>query len=513
MADGQGGARAPRRLKYCVDGEWRDSACETYLPVSDSSTGEVFAETPACTAEEVAGAIESAHRAFDDWSAKPASVRTQVLFRWKTLLEEHMEELAQLTSRELGKNLEEARGEVVKIIEACELAVGAPMLLKGESLMNVSGGHDTVSFREPLGVFTGIAPFNFPAMIPFGWMLPLCIVTGNTLVLKLRSMVPTTGMRLLELLQEAGLPRGVVNVVTCRPAEAEVLLTHPAVRGVSFVGSTKTGLHVDSVAAAHGKRVQAQTEAKNHGLVLRDAALERAAAGIINSTFGCAGMRCMALPVCVVEEAVADEFLDHIVRFARQRVVGCAYDPKTELGPVVTAAHKRFVTGWIDKAIEEGAELVLDGRGAVVPGFEDGFFVGPTIFDHVTEEMACGREEVFGPVLFIKRVQDFEEGLAIMNGSRFANGSCIFTESGYHAREFARRTHAGMVGINVGIPVPVSFFPFSGHKQSFFGDAHVLGTDGVRFYTETKCVTSRWFTPEDRQTTKVGTWEGTVNRS
>ncbi len=500
-------------LKYCVDGEWRESGTETYLPVSDSSTGEVFAEAPACTATEVGAAIESAHEAFQSWSAKPVAVRTQVLFRWKALLEEHMEEIAYLTSRELGKNLEEARGEVVKIIEACELAVAAPMLMKGESLMNVSAGHDTVSYREPLGVFTGIAPFNFPAMIPFGWMLPLCIATGNTLVLKLRSMVPTTGMRLLELLQEAGLPKGVVNVVTCRPAEAEVLLTHPAVRGVSFVGSTRTGLHVYGVAAAHGKRVQAQTEAKNHGLVLRDAALERAAAGIINSTFGCAGMRCMALPVCAVEESVADEFVGYMTRFARERVVGCAYDPATELGPVVTAEHKRFVTNWIGKAVEEGAELVLDGRDVRVPGHEGGYFVGPTIFDHVTEDMACGREEVFGPALFIKRVKDFEQGLAVMNASRFANGSCIFTESGHYAREFARRTHAGMVGINVGIPVPVSFFPFSGHKQSFFGDSHVLGTDGVHFYTETKSVTSRWFTTEDRQQTKVGTWEGTVNRA
>lgn len=500
-------------LKYHVGGEWRESVTDTYLPVSDSSTGEVFAETPACTPGELRHAIETAHKAFDDWSAKPASVRTQVLFRWKALLEEHADEIAYLTSRELGKNLDEARGEVVKIIEACELAVGAPMLMKGESLMNVSAGHDTVSYREPLGVFTGIAPFNFPAMIPFGWMLPLCIATGNTLVLKLRSMVPTTGMRLMELLHEAGLPEGVVNVVTCRPQDAEVLLTHPAVQGVSFVGSTPRGLQVYATAAAAGKRVQAQTQAKNHGLVLRDAALERAAAGIINSTFGCAGMRCMALPVCVVEEAVADEFVAYMKDFAQQRVLGCAYDPKTELGPVVTAEHKRFVTGWIDKAVEEGAELVLDGRDAGVPGFPGGYYVGPTIFDHVTPEMRCGREEVFGPVLFIKRVKDFEEGLAVMNASEYANGACVFTESGYHAREFARRSHAGMVGINVGIPVPVSFFPFSGHKQSFFGDSHVLGSDGVHFYTETKCVTSRWFTPEDRRTTKVGTWEGTVNRS
>jgi malonate-semialdehyde dehydrogenase (acetylating)/methylmalonate-semialdehyde dehydrogenase len=362
-------------------------------------------------------------------------------------------------------------------------------------------------------VFTGIAPFNFPAMIPFGWMIPLAIVTGNTYVLKAASMVPLSAIRCLELLHEAGLPRGVVNLVTCGRNEAEILLTHPEVKGVSFVGSTDTGKHVYSVAAAHGKRVQAQTEAKNHGIVLKDASLERAARGIINSTFGCAGMRCMALPVVCVENAVADQFIDYLVRFGKERVIGCSYDPKTELGPVVSGEHKKFVTDWIAKGVAEGAELILDGRGTVVQGYEGGFFVGPTIFDRVTESMSCGTEEVFGPVTFIKRIDDFEEGLAIANGSRFANGSCIFTESGYYAREFARRTHAGMVGVNVGIPVPVSFFPFSGHKQSFFGDKHVLGRDGIDFYTETKCVTTHWFSEEEKKVTKVGTWEGTTTRS
>ncbi len=322
-------------LKYCVDGEWRESTTDTYMDVTDSSTGEVFAKAPCCTAAEVEGAIESAHKAFQTWSTTPVQRRTQVLYRWKALLEEHAEEITYLCSRELGKNLDEARGEVIKIIEGCEVGVSAPMTMKGESLMNVSTGHDTVSYREPIGVFAGIAPFNFPGMIPFGWMLPLCIVTGNTLVLKLASMVPTTGMRLLELLYEAGLPKGVVNVVTCSRVEAEIMMTHPLVRGVSFVGSTSVGKHVYSLAAAHGKRVQAQTEAKNHGLVLADASLERAAAGIINSTFGCAGMRCMALPVIVVENAIADEFIGYMMESAKQRVVGCSYDPKTELGPVV----------------------------------------------------------------------------------------------------------------------------------------------------------------------------------
>ena len=501
-----------KRLKYCVDGEWKESKTNRWMPVTDSSTGQLIAETPACTAEEVAEAVESAAAAFPDWADKPVSVRTQVLFRWKQLVEMHLEELTRITAMELGKNLEESRGEYIKIIEAIEVAVAAPMLMQGRAMMNVSKGHDTVLYREPLGVFGGIAPFNFPAMIPFGWFIPLAIVTGNTYVLKAASMVPLSSIRSLELLQEAGLPKGVVNFVTCGRNEADVLLTHPDVKGITFVGSTSVGKQVYSKAAAHGKRVQAQTEAKNHGIVLKDAALERAARGIINSTFGCAGMRCMALPVVCVENSVADQFIEYLVRFGKERVVGCAYDPKTELGPVVSAEHKKFVTDWITKGVEEGAELILDGRSTVVPGYEGGFFVGPTIFDRVTEEMSCGREEVFGPVTFIKRIDDFEEGLAIANASRFANGSCIFTENGYYAREFARRTHAGMVGINVGIPVPVSFFPFSGHKQSFFGDKHVLGSDGIDFYTETKCVTTHWFTDEEKKATRVGTWEGTTTR-
>src|SRR5450830_896663 len=347
-------------------------------------------------------------------------------------MEEHMEEIALLASTELGKNLDEARGEVVKIIEACEVAVATPLTMKGESLMNVATGHDTVSSREPLGVFAGIAPFNFPAMIPFGWMLPLCIATGNTLVLKASNLVPMTGGRLLDILYEAGLPKGVVNLITAEKEEAEVLLKHPAVRYVSFVGTTPVG-----------KRVQAQTQAKNHGLVLRDASLERSARGIVNSTFGCAGMRCMALPVICVENEVADAFVALMKKFAGERVMGAAYDAKTELGPVGSAAHQQSVMHWIDKGVEEGADLILDGRGVVVPGFEGGHFVGPTIFDNVTPEMTCGWEEAFGPVLFIKRVEDFEEGLALINHSQFANGSCIFTESGYYSREFARRTHAG----------------------------------------------------------------------
>jgi len=503
-----------KTLKICIDGEWRESRTDKYMPVTDSSTGLVIANAPQSTVGEVEEAIKAAHEAFLTWSELSIQKRIQVIYRWKGLLEAHIEELAVICSTELGKNLDESRGEIIKIVEACETAMSAPMTMKGEAMMNVSTGHDTVSYREPIGVFAGIAPFNFPAMIPFGWMVPLCIATGNTFVLKAASMVPMSAIRLLELLQEAGLPKGVVSLVTCGRNEAEIMMKHPLVRGVCFVGSTKVGLHVYSMAAAHGKRVQAQTEAKNHGIVLEDAALERAAAGIINSTFGCAGMRCMALPVICVQNSVADEFIGYMKKFAEQRVIGCAYDPKTELGPVVSADHKAFVSGWIDKSIEEGAELVLDGRNPTLPPeFENGFFLGPTIFDNVTPDMSCGWEEVFGPVTFVKRVDDFEEAITLANRSRFANGSCIFTESGYYSREFAKRSHAGMVGVNVGIPVPVSFFPFAGHKESFFGESHCLGSDGIHFFTETKCVTTRWFTEVDKKQKKVSTWEGTIDRT
>jgi len=500
------------RKKYCVNNEWLESKTTKYMPVTDSSTGKVIAEVPCCTMDEVQAAIQAASQAFPGWSNTPVTKRSQLLFAAKQIFDEHLDELVVLCAKELGKNLDEAKGDILKAIEVTEVACGIPSLMKGQSLMNVSGGIDTVMYREPLGVFAGIAPFNFPAMIPFGWMIPLCIATGNTFVLKAASMTPLTSMRMLELLIEAGLPKGVVNLVTCSRNEAELLLTDPAVKGVCFVGSTPIGLHVYKTAAAHGKRVQCQTEAKNHALVLADAPLERVAAAVINSGFGCAGMRCMALPVVCVEESVADEFVAILVKMAKAYKVGCAYDPTTELGPLVSAEQKKSVVEWIAKGVEEGAKLVVDGRGVVVPGFEDGFFVGPTIFDHVKPGMTIGDSEIFGPVVCIKRVKNFEDGLAIMNANPFANGSAIFTQSGHYAREFAKQTDGGMVGVNVGIPVPISAFPFSGHKQSFFGDLHCMGNDGVAFFTEAKSVTSRWFDEAEKKVTKVSTWEGTMTR-
>jgi malonate-semialdehyde dehydrogenase (acetylating)/methylmalonate-semialdehyde dehydrogenase len=499
-----------KKMKFFAGGKWHESKTGKHMDIYDPSTGAVIAQTPCCTEAEVNLAIKSANDAFSAWSGTPAVKRAQVLYKFRELLEKNLDELTHMLCRENGKVWEEARGDVLKVKEAAEFACGIPSLITGESLMNASAGFDTVLYREPVGVFAGIAPFNFPAMIPMGWMMPLCIAAGNTLVLKAASMTPMTSMRCAELLQEAGLPDGVVNIVTCSRNEAELFLKHPDVRGITFVGSTSVGMHIYATAAANGKRVQALCEAKNHALVLEDAPLERTARGIINAAFGCAGERCMALPVVVAQASIADKLVELLVMFAGELKVGPAYDKTSELGPVITENHRQSVLGCIEKGIKEGAKLVLDGRTVRVKGFEKGFYLKPTIFDHVTPEMAIGNEEIFGPVLCIKRVRGFEEGLRLMNNSKFANGSVIFTQNGHYSREFAKRTHGGMVGINVGIPVPVGVFPFTGHKNSFFGDLHALGKDGVRFYTETKAVTSRWFDEEEIKKDRVGTWDGTI---
>ena len=500
------------RMKYCVGGQWLESKTDKWMEVTDSSTGEVIAEVPCCTAEEVEAAIAAADAAFPEWSMTSMSKRTQMMFKWRNILVDHLEELTVLCAKELGKTLSEARGDVLKAIEPTELACATPFVSQGAASLQVTTGFDTASYRVPLGVVAGIVPFNFPAMIPWGWMVPLAIATGNTVVLKAASYTPLTSMRIMELFyEEAGFPKGVVNLVTCSRNESELFLTDPRVKAVTFVGSTSIGKHIYSVAAAHGKRVQAQCEAKNHALVLEDCDLESSTNAIINSTYGCAGMRCMALPVIVVQESIADKFVALLKKKAEALKIGCAYDPETQLGPVVNAKHKESVCNWIQKGIDEGAELVLDGRNVVVPGFENGYFVGPTILDKVTADMIIGDREIFGPVTVIKRVKNFEEGLAVMNANPFANGSVIFTQSGYYARQFELLTDGGMVGINVGIPVPSAYFPFSGNKDSFYGDQHVLGLDGVRFYTRAKTVTKHWY---DEQSAKkaMDTWEGTVER-
>lgn len=499
-----------KQVKLFINGKFVESKTETYTDAFDPSTGEVIAKVPCCTADEVEEAIAAAKAAYPAWSATPVKKRVEILYKVRELLYEHMEELTMSVAVENGKNWAESEGDVLKAIEGTEQAISAPSLMMGESLMDASKVFDTVSYRTPMGVFAGIVPFNFPAMIPMGWMTPICIACGNTIVLKAATFTPQTCLRIAELYKEAGLPDGVINIVTCSRQEAELFLTHPDIVGITFVGSTSVGKHIYSTAAAYGKRVQALCEAKNHALVLEDAPIERTAAGIINAAFGCAGERCMALPVVVVQESIGDQLVEALVRKARELKVGPAYDKSTGLGPVINARHKAFVADWIDKGIKEGARVVLDGRDIVVEGKEGGFYIGPTILDHVKPDMTVGDCEIFGPVLCVKRVKTFEEGLALMNANPFANGSVIFTQSGYYAREFSRRTDGGMIGVNVGIPVPVGMFPFNGHKQSFFGDLHTLGKDGFRFFTERRVVTTRWFDDEEKKATNVSTWDGTI---
>ena len=495
-----------KRLKMFVGGKWISSKTNAYSPVYNASTGEVIAEAPRCLVEEVNDAVAAAKAAFEPWSETPAQQRVQVLFRFKALLDEHLDELATILAVENGKTHAEAVGSIQRGIEIVEFACGAPTLLMGESLENVSRGMDVVTWRQPLGVCAGIVPFNFPAMIPM-WMFPISIACGNTFVLKAASMVPNTAARLMQLLQEAGLPNGVVNMITCGRESVKLLLEHPDVKAISFVGSTSVGLEVYRTAAANGKRVQALTEAKNHALVMPDCIPTRSAQGIVNAAFGCAGERCMALPAIVAHEEIADELVELIVNAAREIKVTHACASDCGMGPLISAEHRASVISWIEKGVEEGAKLVLDGRKLAVPEHPNGFYLGPTIFDHVTEDMIVGREEIFGPVLCIKRVKSFEEGLKIINSSRFGNGSAIYTQSGRYAREFAHRVGAGMVGVNVGIPVPLGFFSFTGWKQSFFGDLHSHGKDGVLFFTEKKSVSYRWFEEADTNVKKVSTWD------
>ena len=500
-----------KELPLFINGNFIKSASGVYTDCYDPSVGNVIARAPCCTNGELSGAIASAGAAFPAWAATPVLKRVQILYRVRELIDKNLDELTLLLATENGKTWEEAQGDVLKAKEGTEQAIAAPSLMMGESIMDASTGYDTTLYREPIGVFGAIVPFNFPAMIPMGWIAPICIATGNTIVIKAATIAPQSALRFAELYKEAGLPDGVLNVVTCSRKETEQLLTHPGVKGITFVGSTSTGKYIYQTAAAHGKRVQALCEAKNHALVLNDAPIVRTAAGIVNSAFGCAGERCMALPAIVAENEIADALAAEIVKQASKLKIGPAYSKDTKLGPIVNKGQMDFILNWIETGVREGADLVLDGRAPAVPGgYENGFYIGPTVFDHVKPGMSVGDEEIFGPVLCIKRAGSFEEGLAIMNDNSFANGSVIYTQNGYYAREFVRRTHGGMVGVNVGIPVPIGMFPFAGHKDSFFGDLHCLGKDGYRFFTESKCVTTHWFTETEKLNNKVSTWDGTI---
>ena len=459
--------------------------------VYDPATGATRGEVAYASADETREAIAAAEAALPAWSATPPLQRARVMFRFKALLEEHLDELARLITVEHGKVFSDARGEVIRGMEVVEFACGIPQVLKGEFSESVGTGVDSWSQRQPVGVCAGITPFNFPAMVPL-WMFPVAIACGNTFVLKPSEKDPSCPLRIAQLLKEAGLPDGVLNVVNGDREAVDTLLTDPRVGAVSFVGSTPVAEYIYRTASAHGKRVQALGGAKNHMVVMPDADTENAASALVGAAYGSAGERCMAISVAVAVGDAADALVEAVQRQLRQLKVGSGLDDGVEMGPLVTREHLERVRGYVDLGVQEGAKLVVDGRALKVRGHEGGFFLGPCLFDGVEPAMRIYREEIFGPVLCVVRVPDLGAALRLVNGHEYGNGTAIFTASGEAARTFTQGVQAGMVGINVPIPVPMAFHSFGGWKRSLFGALHVHGPDGVRFYTRLKTVTSRW---------------------
>ncbi len=460
-------------------------------PVFNPATGAAIARVSLADAAVVARAVAAAKAALPAWADTAPLKRARVMFRFKQLLDAHFDELAALITREHGKVLADAKGELTRGLEIVEFACGIPQLLKGQYSDNVGGGIDNWSLRQPVGVCVGITPFNFPAMVPM-WMFPLSVACGNTFVLKPSERDPSTSLALARLLEEAGLPRGVLNVVQGDQETVAALLAHPDVAAVSFVGSTAVAEHIYVEGTRHGKRVQALGGAKNHMVVMPDADLDQAADALVGAGYGSAGERCMAISVAVAVGNVADELVAKLAARIRALKVGDGSGPGTDMGPLITAAHREKVVGYIEDGVRAGAKLVVDGRGLQVAGREGGFFLGPSLFDRVEPAMKIYREEIFGPVLSIVRVPDFAAALELVSGHEYGNGVSCYTSDGGIAREFARQVKAGMVGINVPIPVPLAFHSFGGWKRSLFGDHHIYGEEGVRFYTRYKSVMQRW---------------------
>ena len=459
--------------------------------VFDPSTGEVARHVALGGAREVDAAVEAAQAALPAWSATTPAERARVLFRYRALLDSHLDEIAELVSREHGKTLADSKGSVIRGAEVVEFACGIPHLLKGEHSREVGTGIDTWSLRQPVGVCAGITPFNFPAMIPL-WMFPLAAACGNTFVLKPSERDPSCPLRLAELFEEAGAPPGVVNVVNGDREAVHAILDHPGIAAVSFVGSTPVAREVYARGAANGKRVQALGGAKNHLVVMPDADLDKASDALLGAAYGSAGERCMAISVAVAVGGVGDALVERLAGRVRGLRIGPYTDPGTEMGPLVTRAALDRVEGLVAKGVEEGAELVVDGRGLRLQGYEDGFYLGGCLFDRVEPEMAIYREEIFGPVLSTVRVDDYEGAVELVRKNAYGNGVSIFTSDGAAARNFAERCNIGMVGVNIPIPVPVAYHTFGGWKNSLFGDSNTHGVEGVRFYTRIKTVTARW---------------------
>ncbi|MEP9376146.1 CoA-acylating methylmalonate-semialdehyde dehydrogenase [Aquabacter sp. CN5-332] len=461
------------------------------VPTFNPATGEQIADLGLADAALVDGAVSAAAKAFPAWAALPAPARARVMFKFKDLLEKHMDELATIITREHGKTFDDAKGELARGIEVVEFACGIPHLLKGEFSDQVGRGIDTFSMRHPVGVCAGITPFNFPAMVPL-WMFPVALACGNTFVLKPSEKDPSCGLRLAELLAEAGLPAGVFNVVNGAKEAVDALLTHPKVAAVSFVGSTVVGEYVYRTATAHGKRAQALCGAKNHLVVMPDADLDKTVDALMGAGYGSAGERCMAVSVAVAVGGIGDALMEKLVPRVQALKVGPGLDPESEMGPLVTKEHLAKVTGYVEAGIAEGADLVVDGRGLKLQGHEDGYFIGGCLFDNVTPDMKIYKEEIFGPVLSVVRTDTFDEALALVNEHEYGNGAAIFTNDGGAARAFDYGVVAGMVGINVPIPVPIAYHSFGGWKRSIFGDRNVYGLEGVGFYTRVKTTTARW---------------------
>jgi malonate-semialdehyde dehydrogenase (acetylating) / methylmalonate-semialdehyde dehydrogenase len=464
-----------------------DEVGDVFNPATGKCARKVCMGGPA----QVDAAVKTAVAAFPAWAATPPINRARVLLEFRNLVDKHAAELAEIITSEHGKVLSDARGEVTRGIEVVEFACGIPQLLKGEFTEQVGRGIDSWSMRQPLGVCAGITPFNFPAMVPM-WMFPVAIACGNTFILKPSERDPSAGVRLAELLKEAGLPDGVFNVVHGDKRAVDAILAHRGIAAVSFVGSTPIAQYIYATAAAQGKRVQALGGAKNHMLVMPDADLDQAADALVGAAYGSAGERCMAISVAVAVGAAGDGLIEQLVPRIEKLKIGAGMDPGVEMGPLVTRQHLERVRGYVDLGIKEGAKLVIDGRRHTVRGHEEGFFIGGCLFDQVTPAMKIYREEIFGPVLSVVRAPDFEAGLRLISEHEFGNGTSIFTRDGCAAREFASRVQIGMVGVNVPIPVPMAFHSFGGWKRSMFGDMAMHGPEGVRFYTKLKTVTARW---------------------
>ncbi|EAD1311151.1 CoA-acylating methylmalonate-semialdehyde dehydrogenase [Listeria monocytogenes] len=477
-----------RKLKNYINGEWVESKTDKYEDVINPATGEVLCQVPISTRAELDQAAVIAEQAFEKWSQVAVPRRARVLFGFQQLLIQHKEELARLITLENGKNLSEARGEVQRGIENVEFAAGAPTLMMGDSLASIATDVEAANYRYPVGVVGGIAPFNFPMMVPC-WMFPMAIALGNSFILKPSERTPLLMEKLLELFSEAGLPKGVFNVVYGAHDVVNGILENEIIKAVSFVGSKPVGEYVYKTGSANLKRVQALTGAKNHTIVLNDADLEDTVTNVISAAFGSAGERCMACAVVTVEEGIADEFLEALRTAAQNVKIGNGLDDGVFLGPVIREENQKRTIAYIEKGIEEGAKLTVDGRET---GLSEGHFVGPTILEDVTTDMTIWKDEIFAPVLSVIRVKNLQEAVRVANQSEFANGACIFTNNAKAIRYFREKIDAGMLGVNLGVPAPMAFFPFSGWKSSFYGTLHANGKDSVDFYTHKKVVTARY---------------------